>query len=48
MERLGYPFSYTMIYENGAWVFQPPADNIAGYKKGVDKLIADEQASGDC
>jgi len=48
VERASFQFTYTMEYENGAWRFEPDAESIAGYKKGVDKLIADEKASGDC
>ena len=47
-ERLGFTFSYTLVYEDGQWRFQPDDEAMAGYAMGVDKLIADKTAAGTC
>jgi len=38
----------TMLYEGGGWRYQPDAEAMAGYDKGIDKLTADKKAAGDC
>ncbi|MFI7075417.1 hypothetical protein [Micromonospora sediminicola] len=35
-------------YEDGQWRYQPDAESMADYAKGVDKVIAEGQASGRC
>ncbi|OKI49892.1 hypothetical protein [Micromonospora sp. CB01531] len=35
-------------YEDGQWRYQPDADSMADYAKGVDKVIAEGRASGRC
>ena len=37
-----------MRYEDGAWRWQPDAEDMAGYREGVDKMIADAKAEGGC
>jgi hypothetical protein len=41
VDRMGFKFTYQMIYEDGQWRFQPDADTIKDFKGGVDKMIAD-------
>lgn len=38
----------TMVYEGGAWRYQPDPEAMAGYAKGIDKLIADKKAADEC
>ena len=40
--------SYNFIYENGQWLYDPPAESIAQEKLGVDKDIAQLKATGQC
>jgi hypothetical protein len=47
-ERLGFSLSYTLVYEDGQWRFQPDDKSMADYAKGIDRLIADQKAAGDC
>lgn len=41
IERMTLIKAYTMKYENGEWRFQPEAEDMAGYAKGKDALIAE-------
>ncbi|GAA2040484.1 hypothetical protein GCM10009839_48280 [Catenulispora yoronensis] len=40
--------SSTVVYENGAWHFVPDAQTLAAYHQGVDRLISDRKAAGQC
>lgn len=44
----GVGVTYSFIYEHGQWLYDPPADVKAKYALGVDKLISQEQAAGNC
>lgn len=35
-------------YQDGQWRYQPDADSMADYAKGVDKVVAEGRASGRC
>jgi len=35
-------------YEDGQWRYQPDAESMTDYAKGVDKVIAEGRASGRC
>lgn len=37
-----------MQYEDGAWRYQPDAEAMADYAKGVDKILAKRRADGAC
>ncbi|RZU77616.1 hypothetical protein EV384_6347 [Micromonospora kangleipakensis] len=37
-----------MRYEDGQWRYQPDADSMADYAKGVDKVLAERRAAGSC
>ena len=38
----------TVVYEGGAWRFQPDAETLAGYRGGVAALVAERKAAGEC
>lgn len=35
-------------YEDGQWRYQPDAESMADYAKGVDKVLAERRAAGSC
>jgi hypothetical protein len=47
-KRLIVVGSHEMHYEDGQWRFQPDAAAMADYAKGIDKIIADRKADGNC
>lgn len=47
-ERGGLTFSFALVFEDHGWRFIPPAENLAGYAKGVDALIAEKKAADSC
>jgi len=40
--------SDTVVYQDGAWRFVPDAASLAGYRLGVDRLVAQRKAAGAC
>jgi hypothetical protein len=38
----------TMVFEGGAWKFQPDAQTLAEYRRGVTAVAADRKAAGSC
>jgi len=40
--------SSTMVFEGGAWRFQPDAQTLAGYRSGVAAVVAERKAAGEC
>ncbi|MHB1324975.1 MAG: hypothetical protein ACYDGS_03215 [Thermoleophilia bacterium] len=47
-KRAGFDFAFEFAYEDGEWRFDPPADDKADYKLGIDALIAKMKAEGRC
>lgn len=48
IDRLGFGATYSVVYEAGKWRWQPSADQMADYAKGVDVMIAEKRARGGC
>ncbi|ACU72110.1 hypothetical protein Caci_3203 [Catenulispora acidiphila DSM 44928] len=40
--------SGTVVYEGGAWKFQPNAQTLAAYRGGVVTVVAERKAAGEC
>lgn len=40
--------SDTVVYQAGAWHFVPDATTLAGYRLGVDRLLRQRKAAGEC
>ena len=40
--------SDTLVYESGSWRFEPDAASLAGYRLGVERLVAQRKAEGAC
>ncbi|MEZ0114743.1 hypothetical protein ABH920_008778 [Catenulispora sp. EB89] len=38
----------TVVFEGGAWRFQPDAQTLAGYRSGVAAVVAERKAAGEC
>lgn len=38
----------TMVFEGGAWRFQPDTQTLAEYRRGVAAVVADRKAAGLC
>lgn len=38
----------TMVYEDGAWRWQPQPDDMKDYAKGVDAVLKERRAAGSC
>ena len=38
----------TMVYQGGAWKFQPDAQTLAAYRGGVAAVVAERKAAGQC
>lgn len=47
-ERVIAAGTAVMLYEDGAWRYQPDDDAMADYAKGVDQALADRRAEGGC
>ena len=48
IDRLGFGATYTVLYEDGAWRWQPSADSMADFAKGADVIIAERRSRGSC
>lgn len=40
--------SSTMVFEGGAWKYQPDAQTLADYRQGVAAVAAERKAAGQC
>lgn len=40
--------TFDFVYQRGKWRYVPPAENQAEYRRGVDWIISQEKAAGDC
>ncbi|GAA0711794.1 hypothetical protein Drose_01645 [Dactylosporangium roseum] len=45
---LGFTVSTTMVYERGAWAWEPSPEQTVDWSKPLDQRIAEGKASGSC